>query len=109
MQWKMASRIFFAVTMVAIGLMGLIGPGFAPIWRPVADTMPGRPVLLYLCILVPLVCGAGLLVKRTVAPAALALLVYLLIWAGLFKVPFIVRAPLEEVSYQSTGETIVLV
>jgi uncharacterized membrane protein YphA (DoxX/SURF4 family) len=109
MQWKTASRIFFALTMIAIGLIGLIGSGFAPIWLPVAETTPGRQGLAYLCILVSLACGAGLLVKRSMDPAALALLIYLLIWTGVFKLPFILRAPLEEVAYQSTGENIVLI
>jgi uncharacterized membrane protein YphA (DoxX/SURF4 family) len=36
------------------------------------------------------------------------LLVYLLLWLLLVKAPFIVRAPLVEVSYQSSGETAVI-
>jgi uncharacterized membrane protein YphA (DoxX/SURF4 family) len=37
------------------------------------------------------------------------LFVYLALWMLLFKVPFIFRAPLEEVSYQSNGENAVWV
>src|SRR5215470_6148779 len=99
MHWTKPSHLFFAVTMIAIGLIGLIGGGFAPIWNPVPEAVPARQFLAYLCILVSLACGAGLLVRRTAAPAALILLVYLLIWTAVFKFPFIVRAPLEEVSY----------
>src|SRR3982751_6282179 len=109
MSWKAASHIIFALTMVAIGMIGLIGGGFAPIWRPVPDTVPAREFLGYLCTFVSLACGAGLLVKRTAMPAALVLLAYLLIWTILFKVPFIIRAPLVEGSYQSCGENAVLV
>ena len=109
MDLKTASRIFFAVTMIAIGVIGFAGGGFAAIWEPVPDAMPGRQLLAYLCALVALACGAGLLTKRTAALAAPILLFYLLIWTIFFKVPFIVRAPLEEVSYQSTGENLVLV
>jgi uncharacterized membrane protein len=109
MDWKAASRIFFAVTMIAIGIIGFAGGGFAAIWEPVPKAAPGRELLAYLCALVALACGAGLLVRRTAAAAALVLLISLLVWTVLFKAPFIVRAPLEEVSYQSTGENLVLV
>jgi uncharacterized membrane protein len=49
------------------------------------------------------------LIKRTSAPAALPLLAYVLIWTIVFKVPFIIRAPLVEGSYQSCGENAVLI
>ncbi|HMI39820.1 MAG TPA: DoxX family protein [Sphingomicrobium sp.] len=109
MHLKKASHLFFAVTMTAIGVIGLIGGSFAPIWVPVPDTVPGREFLAYLCTFICLACGVGLLVKRTAAAAALILLVYLLVWAVLFKLPFIVRAPLVEGSYQSNGENAVLI
>jgi uncharacterized membrane protein YphA (DoxX/SURF4 family) len=107
MDWARASHLFFAVTMIAIGLIGLFSGTFAPIWQPVAETMPGRQLLAYLCTFVSLATGGGLLVKRTAGPAALALFLYLLVWTAVFKFPFIVRAPLEEVSYQSCGENLV--
>ncbi len=109
MDRKAASRYFFAVTLVANGLIGVIGGGFAPIWTPVPEAIPGRELLAGLCAFVSLAAGAGLLAKRTAAPAALALFLYLLVWTALFKVRFIIRAPLEEVSYQSTGENVVLI
>jgi hypothetical protein len=74
MDWKAASRIFFAVTMIAVGVIGLAGGGFAAIWEPVPDTVPGRQLLAYLCALTALACGAGLLTKRMAGPAALVLL-----------------------------------
>jgi uncharacterized membrane protein len=109
MKWERTSNIVFAVTMIAIGLVGLIGGGFAPIWRPVPENAPARELLAYLTTFISLGCGAGLLLKRTRGTAALVLLSSLLVWTFLFKVPFIVRAPLEEVSYQSTGENAVLI
>jgi uncharacterized membrane protein len=109
MDAKTASRLLFAVTVLAIGCIGLIGGDFAPIWEPVPKTVPAREVLTYLCTVVALTTGAGMIFKRSAAPAAAVLLVYLLIWTVLFKARFIVRAPLEEVSYQSTGENLVLI
>ena len=104
MNLKTASRFFFAVTMISIGVMGLVASNFGPTWLPVPESTPLRPLLAELCAIVALACGAGLLVKRTAAPAALILFAYLLIWAVLFKVPFIVRSPLVEGSYQTCGE-----
>ena len=104
---KTASRIFFAATMIAIGVMGLLGKGFAPIWLPVPDGTPFRALLVLLCALVPLGCGAGLLLKRSGPWAAFVLFAFLMIWALVFKFPFIVRAPLVEGSYQSFGENAV--
>jgi uncharacterized membrane protein len=109
MHLKAASHVVFAATMIAIGIIGLMSGSFAPIWQSVPDTFPDRELLVSLCTLISLACGAGLLIKWAAAPAALVLFAYLLIWAILFKVPFIIRAPLVEGSYQSCGETAVLV
>jgi uncharacterized membrane protein len=109
MHLKQASRIFYGVTMIAIGVIGLIGGSFAPIFVPVPATVPGRELLAYLSSFVALACGVGLLAKRTGTTAALVLLIFLLIWAALFKFPFIIRAPLVEGSYQSIGENAVVI
>ena len=109
MDVKTASRLFFAVTMLAMGLIGLIGGDLAPIFRPVPQTMAGRDILAYLSAFIALACGLGLLLRRTVALAAFVLLIFLLVWTAAFKAPFIVRAPLVEVGYQSAGENLVLI
>jgi uncharacterized membrane protein len=109
MDWKRASDLFFALTFVAIGIIGLVSGTFAPIWDQVPKSTPGRELLAYLSTFVALVCGAGLLAKRTAAPAALALLIFLILWTMAFKVPLIVRAPLVEGSYQYNGENWVLI
>lgn len=109
MDWKTASRILFALTMIGIGVAGLVSGTFASIWAGVPKTLPDRILLAYLSTFVSLACGAGLLMKRTAAWSALILLVFLVVWTVLFKVPFIVRQPLIEVSYQSTGENLVLI
>jgi uncharacterized membrane protein len=49
------------------------------------------------------------LIKGDFAPAARVLFIYLLLWLLLFKGRFIFLAPTEEVSYQSCGETAVIV
>ena len=104
-----AARSLFGLTSITLGLIGLISGTFAPGWQPVPETAPARELLFYLSVTASLACGAGLLARRTAAAAALALLVVLLVWTALFKFPFIVRAPLEEVSYQTNGENLVLI
>jgi uncharacterized membrane protein len=109
MGWKTASRISFALTIAAIGIISLVGGSLAPILAGVPKSLPDRQLVAYVCDFLLLACGAGLLVRRTAAPAAVVLLVYLIIWTLLFKVPFIVRQPLVEVSYQTCGENAVLI
>jgi len=109
MDWTRVSRILFALTFIAIGIIGIAGGGFAPIWRPVPESAPARDLLAYFSTFASLACGAALLFKRAAAPAALALLLVLAAWTLLFKFPFIVRAPLVEGSYQSNGENWVLI
>ena len=109
MDWKAATRIVFALTFIGVGVIGLVSDTFAPIWNSVPETAPARPLLAYLSTFVSLACGAGLLTKRTAAPAALVLTVFLVVWTAVFKCSYIVRAPLVEGSYQSNGENWVLI
>ena len=109
MQLQTVSRVFFALTMIVIGAIGIVSGTFAPIWNSVPETEPGRQVLAYVSTFVSLACGAGLLAKRTVAPAALVLTIFLIVWTVVFKGPYILHAPLVEGSYQSNGENWVLI
>ena len=102
-------HLVFAILMIACGLVGFIEGKFSPIWAPVAQETPARELLIYLCAFVALAGGVGLLLKAAAPIAARGLFVYLALWMLLFKVPFIFRAPLEEVSYQSNGENAVWV
>jgi uncharacterized membrane protein YphA (DoxX/SURF4 family) len=55
--------------------------------------VPAREVLAYLCAVISLVAGIGLLWQRAAVVASRVLLTYLLVWLLLFRVPFIFRAP----------------
>ena len=99
----------FAATLIALGILGLVHGHFAAIWRPVPKDVPAREGLAYLCDLVALGSGVGLLWPRTAALSARVLFVYLLLWLLAFKAPGIVRAPAVAVSYESAGETAVIV
>ena len=109
MRVSSSGHAVFAATVIALGILGLIQGDFAPIWQGVPKSFPNYQALAYLCALVSLICGVGILWQRTAGTAARVLFAYLLLWMLLFKVPFIARAPTVEVNYQSCGETAVLV
>ena len=99
----------FAATMIALGVLGLIKGDFAPIWQPVPEHLPAREALSYLCALISLACGIGLLWQRAAATASRVLFVSLVLWMLAFKARFIILAPMVEGSYQSCGENAVIV
>lgn len=102
-------HVVFALTLFGVGILGLVQGDFVQIWQPVPKAWPAREVLIYLCAAISLVCGAGLLWRRTAALAARVLFFYLLLWMLVFKLRFILLAPLTEGSYQSNGENAVIV
>src|SRR5262245_56252211 len=75
-----AGHVVFAVTMIALGILGLISRDFVVVWQPVPQGVPAREVLVYVCALVSLISGIALFNERTAAPAARVLLAYLLAW-----------------------------
>ncbi|HLB93513.1 MAG TPA: DoxX family membrane protein [Terriglobales bacterium] len=77
----------FAVTMIGLGILGLTTGNFTAIWQPVPKTVPMREVLAYLCAIISLASGLGLLWQRTAAPAARVLLIFLLLWMAVLRVP----------------------
>jgi uncharacterized membrane protein len=98
----------FASIMVALGIQGLITGDFTAVWQPVPKGVPARQVLVYLCAVVALTSGLGLLWRRAAAPAARVQLASLLHWLLLWRVPAIFRAPTVEVSWDGCGETAVI-
>lgn len=75
--------------MIALGILGLTKAEYVSLWSPLPH---GASSLAYLCALISLVCGIGLLWKRTAAAAVRVLLAYLLLWLLLLRVPGIFRA-----------------
>lgn len=99
----------FAATMIVLGILGLIKSDFAGIWDGAPEDLPARGILAYLCAVVSLGCGLGLLWRRSAAAAARVLLACLLIWMLVFKLRIIILNPTVEVAYQSAGQNVVLV
>jgi uncharacterized membrane protein len=103
------SRALFALTMIALGILGLIKGELTPIWAPVPKGTPAQGLLTYLCAVISLVSGVGLLWHRAASPASRLLLGYLLLWLLVFRVPDILLAPASQSSWSGCGETAVIV
>ncbi len=71
--------------------------------------VPAREVLVYLCAIISLGSGLGLLWQRTAATAARVLLACLLLWLLLLRVPASFPAPTEVGSWYGCAETAVMV
>jgi uncharacterized membrane protein len=102
-------HLVFAAVMIVLGIVGLVKGDFAPVWDPVPRAVPARALLAYLCALISVASGTGLLFKRTAAPASRLLLASLLVWLLAFRVPVVLRAPTVVVSWEGCGETVVIV
>jgi hypothetical protein len=101
-------HVVFAVILIVLGVQGLSTREFTAVWEPVAKTLPGREVLIYLCPFVSLASGVGLLWGRTSAVAARVLLVALALWVLLLRLPPILRAPATFPPWDGAAETVAM-
>ena len=98
----------FAATMIALGVMGLIKGGFVGFWTGVPQNLPARTALAYVCAVVSLGSGVGLLWRPTAAVASRVLLAFLALWMLLFRVPLVLRAPTSSGMWWACGEIAVM-
>jgi len=97
----------FAAILIALGIQGLAKGDFTAVWQPVPEGAPARELLVYLCALVSLASGVGLLWRRTAGLAARVLLASLVFWFLLWRVRPVFFAPLIEGTW-SCGATMVM-
>jgi uncharacterized membrane protein len=102
-----ASHAVFAAVMIGLGIMGLIYGNSAEIWEPIPKSLPGRPAIIYLCAVIELGTGIGLLLRPSVILACRVLLPFLLLWLALLKLPGLLLAPRVMVSWEAFGEVAV--
>jgi uncharacterized membrane protein len=98
----------FAAIMIALGILGLVKGNFTAIWDPVPKGVPARDELVYLCAVVSVASGIGLLWRRTAVAAARLLLAFLLLWFLLFRVPYIFLAPGVETSWSACEAAVIV-
>ncbi|GLQ88406.1 DoxX family protein [Dyella flagellata] len=102
-------RWAFALAFLVLGLLSLFSRDFASVWQPVPPNLPGRALLAMLSGAVMTVGGAGLLLRRTLVPAALLMMSYTLLWLLLLHVPRVILAPMHEVTWGGCAEIVTLV
>ena len=88
------SHAAFAITMIGVGIVGIVNRDVMPVWNPIPGTGWAHELLLYCGIGVSLLSGIGLLVRRTAAMAARLLLATFLFWMLLLRLPNFLRTPL---------------
>jgi uncharacterized membrane protein len=101
--------VIFALVTIALGVMGLAKGDFAPIWQPSPKDIPAREIWVYLSGAISLACGVGLPWKRTERFASALLLIYLVAWLLLLRVPRLFFAPASQETWSGLGETAVIV
>ena len=99
------SRAAFAAALIGLGITGLVY-GIADLnWATIPKALPGRPAVIYLCSLIELGTGIGLLLQPVATLACRVLLPLLLLWLVLLKLPGLFRAPHVMVRWETFGET----
>jgi uncharacterized membrane protein len=106
MRTTSVGHVAFAATMIALGVV-VAANGFTPIWTGIPRGLPAREALAWLCAIVSVACGIGLLWQRAAAVAARVLLAYLGLWLLVVRFPYIVTHPTASGAWWAGGETAV--
>lgn len=104
-----AGHAIFAATLIALGILSLVTGSFAPIWHGAPKSLPAREALVYLCAVVSLACGVGLVWRRSAATAARVLLTCLVLWLLIFRIRVIFPAPMVLGAWYGSVETAVYI
>lgn len=102
------SRLLFAAAMIALGITGLVNGDFALVWQNVPAHIPGRTILAYVCAVIELALGIGLLWQRSLAWTCRLLFPYMVLWLVLQETTSVVHAPLDIGSWGGGGETAIM-
>lgn len=102
-------RAVFAVTLIALGIMGFIQGHFTSTWTGVPSSVPAHLALAYLSAAISLGCGVGLLWERIAVGASRVLLAYLLLWLVLFRVSHIFYAAKSVDTWWGLADTAVMI
>ncbi len=99
---------FFAATLAALGILGLVAGDFAMVWQDVPKWVPARTVLAYVCAAFECLAGIGLVFQPTRQRVAPAVQAFMLAWLLLLRVPQLIASPLVEALWLGLGEIAIL-
>jgi uncharacterized membrane protein len=95
--------------MIGLGVRGLVYGDFAGVWQQIPVALSAAGSIALAVALLELVAGLGLLIRRTATAASIVLVVFLLLWAVLLKLPAVVTVPRMEATWLGLAEiTVVL-
>ena len=77
----------FALILIWLGVLGLNSGTFVPVWQPVPKWVPAREFLAYLCAIISLASGIGLLFQRTASIAARVIFASFMAWLLVLRLP----------------------
>lgn len=89
----------YSVSMIGLGIVGLLYPDFVPVWNPVPAGVPLRELVIYLGALISLSSGISLIFPRVASVAARLLVATFFLWLLLFRLPNFFYRPLFEASW----------
>jgi uncharacterized membrane protein YphA (DoxX/SURF4 family) len=99
------SRALFAASMIGLGVTGLVNGDFALAWQQIPlEHLPSRTFIAYVCAMVELATGIGLLLGPARIHSSRILFMYLLLWLVLLKLPVLLTAPQVQESWAGFGE-----
>lgn len=102
------SRVLFAAAMIALGITGIVNGDFALVWQHVPAHVPGRIMLAYICAVIELAFGIGLLWRRTLIWTCRLLFPYMVLWLVLLEVPMAIHSLQHEGNWGSIDEIAII-
>jgi len=109
MRIKSVGHAAYAAVMIGLGIQGLLAGDFVQLWQPVPEWVPARESLAYLCAILSLGSGIGLLWQRSASVASRVLFASLLVWLLVLRLPHLFyETPLVLVAW-TCGATAVMV
>ncbi|HKW46069.1 MAG TPA: DoxX family membrane protein [Gemmatimonadaceae bacterium] len=109
MRIRSVGHALFAVSMIGLGVIGLSRGRFTPTWSGVPIGVPGRTAIAYLCAIILLLTGIGLLWRRTALLASRVLLVSFVIWMIFVRLPRFFFAPTAVDTWWAVGDTAAMI
>ena len=99
----------FAAAFIGLGLLGLISGDFASVWQAIPiEHLPFRSLFAYAVAAIEIAAGIGLLFRRSAPLASWVLVVFVLLWAVLLKLPAVIVGPQVEASWLGLAEITVI-